>query len=208
MKSPPRRYPAYDVLGKWNSPSWDDITRRVVAGRMTPPRRQFLDDEHWAVLVALCDTIIPQPEREQPIPIAPWIDAALVQERTTGTRYAELPPMREAWLRGLAAIDAEAQLREGRRFSELAQSEREALVKAIDCGEVRAEEWRGLPSSRLLRDVMANEIVRIYYSHPDAWSEIGFGGPASPRGYVRLGPNRHDHWEAEEAPGAQGSAEP
>ncbi|MGH6677602.1 MAG: gluconate 2-dehydrogenase subunit 3 family protein, partial [Bradyrhizobium sp.] len=36
------------------------------------------------------------------------------------------------------------------------------------------------------------------YAHPAAWSEIGFGGPASPRGYVRLGANRRDEWEAAE----------
>jgi hypothetical protein len=41
--------------------------------------------------------------------------------------------------------------------------------------------------------------VLAYYSHPTAWSEIGFGGPASPRGYVRMGFNRRDPWEAAEA---------
>ena len=38
-----------------------------------------------------------------------------------------------------------------------------------------------------------------YYSHPHAWSEIGFGGPASPRGYVRMDFDRRDPWEAAEA---------
>jgi hypothetical protein len=41
-------------------------------------------------------------------------------------------------------------------------------------------------------------IVEIYYAHPAAWSEIGFGGPASPRGYLRLTANRRDSWEAAE----------
>ena len=31
-------------------------------------------------------------------------------------------------------------------------------------------------------------IVGAFYSHPWAWNEIGFGGPAYPRGYMRLGP--------------------
>jgi hypothetical protein len=26
-----------------------------------------------------------------------------------------------------------------------------------------------------------------FYSHPWAWNEIGFGGPAYPRGFMRLG---------------------
>lgn len=205
---PPHRYPGYDVLDKRDSTSWDDITRRVVSGRLNPPARQFLDDQCWDVLLALCDTVVPQPERDPPIPVAAWIDAALMQNRATGTRYANLPPMRKAWLQGLAALDAEAELCHGRRFCQLAQDEREALLKAVDREDVNAPEWGGLPPRRLFREVLANEILRVYYSHPAAWSEIGFGGPASPRGYVRLAPNRRDAWEAEEAPDAQRSVEP
>ena len=37
---------------------------------------------------------------------------------------------------------------------------------------------------------------QAYYAHPSAWNEIGFGGPASPRGYVRMDFNRRDPWEA------------
>jgi hypothetical protein len=29
--------------------------------------------------------------------------------------------------------------------------------------------------------------LSAFYSHPWAWNEIGFGGPAYPRGYMRLG---------------------
>jgi hypothetical protein len=46
---------------------------------------------------------------------------------------------------------------------------------------------------------MARDIVLAYYAHPTAWSEIGYGGPASPRGYVRLDYNERDPWEAAEA---------
>ena len=31
-------------------------------------------------------------------------------------------------------------------------------------------------------------ILAAFYSHPWAWNEIGFGGPAYPRGFMRLGP--------------------
>ena len=39
-------------------------------------------------------------------------------------------------------------------------------------------------------------MVVAYYAHPAAWNEIGFGGPASPRGYVRMDFDRRDPWEA------------
>lgn len=209
MKSPPRRYPGYDVLAKWQTPSWDEITRAVVAERLgPPPKRQFFDEREWAVLVALCETVVPQPDRDEPVPVAPHVDAAVAQNRTTGTRYAELPPMQDAWRRGLAALDAEAQALHGRGFAELPQPTREALLTAVDAGDVRAPDWEDLPPRRLFRDLFANEIVRVYYSHPAAWSEIGFGGPASPRGYVRLGPNRRDSWESEEVVETRRSPEP
>ncbi|MBM9595991.1 gluconate 2-dehydrogenase subunit 3 family protein [Roseitranquillus sediminis] len=198
MTDAPRPYPGYDVLAKWDTPSWDAITREVVAHRLDRvPERRFFEPAEWETLAALCDTVLPQPDRERPIPLAPFVDAAMAEDRTTGTRWAALPTMREAWRRGLAAIDAEARAVYGRRFHALPADARESLLRAIDDEDVRAPEWRDLPPRRLFRHVLANEIVRIYYAHPDAWSEIGFGGPASPRGYVRLSANRRDAWEAD-----------
>jgi hypothetical protein len=37
-----------------------------------------------------------------------------------------------------------------------------------------------------------------FYSHPWAWNEIGFGGPAYPRGYKNLGLDRREPWEVSE----------
>ncbi len=36
-----------------------------------------------------------------------------------------------------------------------------------------------------------------FYAHPYAWDEIGFGGPAYPRGYLRLGRGSREPWEDE-----------
>jgi hypothetical protein len=54
---------------------------------------------------------------------------------------------------------------------------------------------------------MLPDVVQSYYAHPTAWNEIGWGGPASPRGYVRLQADRRDPWEAAEAePGREAQA--
>ena len=34
--------------------------------------------------------------------------------------------------------------------------------------------------------LLVQDVVGAYYAHPYAWDEIGFGGPAYPRGYMRL----------------------
>ena len=46
--------------------------------------------------------------------------------------------------------------------------------------------------------------LACFYSHPWAWNEIGFGGPAYPRGYSRFGspelePADREPWEGREA---------
>ena len=92
------RYPTYNVLDKWDSPSWNDQTREVVGNRLddVPPRR-FLTPEQWSLLEAISARLIPQPDREQPVPITPWIDDMLHRNRSPGYRYADMPPMRDAW---------------------------------------------------------------------------------------------------------------
>lgn len=192
-------YPDYDVLGKWQTRSWNETTRSVVHKRLTevPPRR-FFNEQQWETLLAVCDRVIPQPERAEPVPIAPWIDARLFEGKGTGTRYASLPPERECWRRGMDAIEAEAQHRYRRPFHHLDRVEQDLLLRSLEKNQTQAPVWEGLPSQSLLRHVVLRAIVEVYYAHPAAWSEIGFGGPASPRGYVRLGANRRDEWEAAE----------
>ena len=192
-------YPGYDVLDKWKTQSWNETTRSVIRKRLTEvPARRFFSEQQWEALLAVCDRVIPQPERAEPVPIAPWIDARLFEGQGTGTRYASLPPEQECWRRGMDAIEAEAQHRYRRPFHRLDRVEQDLLLQSLDKNETRAPVWEGLPSQTFLRHVVLRAIVEVYYAHPAAWSEIGFGGPASPRGYVRLVANRRDEWEAAE----------
>jgi hypothetical protein len=192
------RYPDYDVLDKWNSVSWDDITRRVVQTRLTQvPQRRFFNEDEWSLLQAICERLIPQPDRpEAPVPIVPWIDEKLYQNRGDGFRHEDMPPMREAWQLGLAGIEQEAQRRHGTSFTALSGEMQDALLVAVQHGEVVGEPWDRLPPKRFFLHTLLRNVVAVYYAHPSAWSETGFGGPASPRGYVRLEPDRHDAWEA------------
>jgi hypothetical protein len=188
------------VLAKWDTPSFDEATRTVLAARLNdvPPRR-FLTEAEWALVEALCARLLPQPDRARPIPITPWIDAMLFDGRGEGFRRPDMPPMQEAWRTGLAAIDAEARQRHDRRFIDLGAPEQEALLHALADGKAAPSLWHGVDACRFFTHLLLKSIVGIYYAHPDAWSEIGFGGPASPRGYVRLGLDTRDAWEAKEA---------
>ncbi len=194
-----QRFPGYDVLDKWHSPSWNEQTREVIAERIekVPPRR-FLDEQEWHVLEAICERLVPQPDRSVPVPIVPFIDKKLHENEGEGYRYEDMPAMRDAWRRGIAAIEAECRERYGNGFRDLRDNLKDATLRAIQHGNVRSELWRELPPKRFFNSVLLKEAAVIYYAHPAAWNEIGFGGPASPRGYVRLGFDRRDPWEAEE----------
>jgi Gluconate 2-dehydrogenase subunit 3 len=115
--------------------------------------------------------------------------------------------MREAWRSGLAALDDEAKARQDRRFHELGALEQDAILTGVQSGDVRAAAWRDLPPRSFFKRRVLHDIVSAYYAHPTAWNEIGFGGPASPRGYVRMYFDRRDPWEASEArPGREARA--
>lgn len=194
------RFPSYDVLDKWDSPSWNDQTRAVIKKRLTEiPDRRFFTEAEWDILKAVCDRLIPQPDRpDDPVPIAPFIDEKLHENRGNGYRYQDMPPQRAAWRQGLAAIDDEARLRWGGGFGALPANQQDATLRAIQHGDTQSPLWAGLPAKRFFTTALLHEAVSIYYAHPAAWSEIGFGGPASPRGYVRVDIDRRDSWEAVE----------
>ena len=190
-------YTGYDVLAKWDSPSWDEQTRQVLRKRLTDiPARRFFTEIDWQTLEAISARLIPQPDRSDPIPIVPWIDEKLFHDRRDGFRYADMPPLREAWRLGVQGIDAESQRRFGIAFTALSDASQDEILRAVQAGDVEGEPWPHLPPQRFFSTVLLKEVVGEYYAHPAAWSEVGFGGPASPRGYVRLGENQRDPWEA------------
>jgi hypothetical protein len=192
-------YPGYDVLEKWDTPSWNDQTRAVVEQRLEKvPKRRFLTERQWLLLEAIAARLVPQDDRNDPIPVVPWIDDMLAENRSPGYRYEGMPPLREAWTRGLDALEAESRKVYDRPFVALPGSDQDALLRAVQSGEVECEEWRSLPPQRFFKALLLKQVVSTYYAHPAAWSEIGFGGPASPRGYVRLGFDERDPWEAKE----------
>lgn len=193
-------FPDYDVLAKRDTPSWNQVTRDVVDKRLHHiPPRQFFNEHEWRTLQAISDRLIPQPDRpENPVPIVPWIDQKLYQHKSEGYRYADMPPMEQAWRKGLRGIDQESERLFARPFIDLPAAQQDQVLEAVQQGWVHGEAWSGMPAQKFFNSTLLSEVVSIYYAHPEAWSEIGFGGPASPRGYVRLEPGRTDHWEAKE----------
>jgi hypothetical protein len=202
------RYPDYDVLSKRDSPSWNDASRKAIAGRLAVlDAPTFFSEEEWQTLHAICDRVIPQSPHRATVPVAALVDRKVARDERDGYRQAQLPPLREAWRRGLAALDAEADAKHGAHFHALTSDAQDALLQAMQHGELKEKAWGDMPAKLFFKERVAHDILAAYYSHPTAWNEIGFGGPASPRGYVRMYFNRRDPWEAAEArPGHEAAA--
>ena len=204
------RYPGYNVLNKRNTVSWNDQTRAVIDARTSidPELHRFCDDAEWKALRAICAQIIPQPaNRPMKAPIAAMIDQKLHSGKGDGYRDARLPEQDKAWRLGLAAIDAEAMDACEKPFCDLSHDQQHWLLGKIQRGQVASDAWRDVPPAIFFKKRLLHYIAAAYYAHPASWNEIGFGGPASPRGYVRMNFDRRDPWEAAEAlPGREDEA--
>jgi len=211
MRDPKRssrdEYPGYDVLAKWSGPSWNEKTREVIRRRLAiAPEPRFFTAEEFETVSAIAARIVPQPTTRPPVPVAALVDRKLDEGAMDGYRMPGMPRDREAWRVGLRALEAEAQSAYQQRFATLTAERQDTLLRRAEAGELNAPEWATLGAKDFFRKRLARDIVLAYYAHPTAWSEIGFGGPASPRGYVRLGFNERDSWEAAEANGDDDAA--
>lgn len=204
------RFPGYDVLSKRDTQSWNRKTRDVVAARLSigPEMHRFFTDTEWPTLKSICERIVPQPPgRPARIPVAALVDHKLHTGEHDGYRNARLPEQGEAWRRGLKALDTEAQGAFSAHFHELGGWAQHELLKRTERGELKDPAWGDMPCALFFEQRVLSDVVKAYYAHPTAWSEIGWGGPASPRGYVRMDFDRRDPWEAAEAhPGREAEA--
>lgn len=187
----------------------DSKTKEVIEQRLaTPDIPRFFSIGEWRIADALCHCILPHMYENGSVSLVALLDAKLLADHGDGFREVSMPYMRDAWRQGLAMIDAVARARhEDRSFAVLTDHERDALLHSMQRGEVTGDRWSELTAKTFFERRILVDVPPLYYGLPQAWNEIGFGGPATPRGYVRLDGDRLDPWEAAEAtPGNEGTA--
>jgi hypothetical protein len=191
------RYPRYDVLAE--ADHWDEVTRRVVLARVddVPPLR-FFDEAEARALSAFCDVATAQ-DAEPRIPVLRFIDAKLHAGRRDGWRYYDVPDDDDLWRVVARGLDQEAASHGG--FADAPTDAQAGIVHRFSRGELHGGVWETVNVGRAFKVVM-RYVVQAFYAHPWAWNEIGFGGPAYPRGYAAFGSphlGEREPWEAEEA---------
>ncbi len=193
------RYPDANILAQRGH--WDEATRQVVMDRVhNVPSFSHFDSHQQASLEALCARVIPQAHRpsDRRVPIAPWIDQGCDRRALDGFRFDDMPPNPTAWDWGLLGLDQTAQALFGAQFVDLDGERQDRVLEAIRAGNPPGDAWKRMPARRWWVYVALRQITGNYYAHPYAWDEIGFGGPAYPRGYAALNFGAPEPWEARE----------
>jgi hypothetical protein len=195
-----QRFPGYDVMSQREH--WDEQTRAVVEDRLGPRESvAFFGEAEEATCRALLDRLLGLDARDRGLGVFEALAERLALGLTDGFRYEDMPADPEAWRLSLSALDDLASERHGRRFHEL-----DPAMQAEMLGDVKTSDRLGpLPVNRLW-SVWMRYACAAFYSQPAAWSEIGFGGPAYPRGFKNLGLDRREPWEAADAAKVAGTS--
>jgi hypothetical protein len=187
------RYPDYNVLDE--AEHWDEVTRSLVMERVdkVPPIRFFTAPE-VVTLGRFCDLVMAQ-DREPKIPVLNMVDAKLFEGELDGFQYADMPDDRETWRRVAAGLDTASRQHGASDFAGASEEVQKRVIDAFADGSLHGQVWDELPPAKAWK-VVTRAILSAFYSHPWAWNEIGFGGPAYPRGYSRFGVGQREWWEA------------
>lgn len=175
------RFPGFDVLEQ--SSHWDPVTAAVVWSRIGPPPPiRFFTPEQEAVATALCDQLLDL-RSDAPggrVPVVNLIDSRLAEQQTDGWHYDDMPQDGDAWRVSLAALDADSHARFDDGFAACSPEHQATLIRAV---RARGDgDWHGL-SAKHVWSLWTRYACTAFYAHPTAWNELGFPGPAYPRGY-------------------------
>ena len=182
------RFPDYDVLE--SAGDWDAATRAAVMARVGFDRGyvlSFFSSHQEPTLRAFCDLLLAQ-DVEPRIPVVELLDEKLAAGRLDGYQYADMPDDRQTWSVVLAGLDEIAFAWHGHSsFAGCTTQDAKGIVTAFSEARLDGPSWQRVDVSHAW-EVCTRMALEAFYSHPWAWNEIGFGGPAYPQGYMRLGP--------------------
>lgn len=188
-------YSAYDVMKE--SKEWDAHTRSIVNARLVREHAYgYLTSVEAETLRAWCSLLMDDPRGEIIQYVINHIDQVLSENKGEGQRKVGTPPIRMLLRQGLKAIDETGWFANSQPFFQLDETnQRNIMLQINNDNYPSTKNWEGIPQKILFQKLLQLS-VEAYYAHPLIWSEIGFGGPAYPRGYTLNSPSQLDSWEA------------
>ena len=196
----PGYYPGWDVMSQ--RAYWDAATRVLIEKRVGPPAPiRFFTEAEAATLTAALDRVLPQDDRvpARRIPLLPTLDERLHSNRTDGYRYEDMPSDQQAYRWAAEAFEAMAHEVYTLPFTQLTVTSQDSLLKSLHDSEPAGAKdlWKRMNVDRFWT-MLLSDACSAYYAHPWSWDEVGFGGPAYPRGYMRLENGEPEPWEERE----------
>lgn len=183
------RFPGFDVLSEVKQ--WDTVTAGLITARTGPPSApRFFTEAELASAAALLDQLTGQCGEPLAVPVAEMVDARLAAGETDGWHYADMPEDGQAWRDTLGYLDKDAHARCGAGFADAPERDQAEIIQAVQ----DAHEWHGMSAPHVW-SLWTRYACTAFYSHPYAWTEMGFPGPAYPRGYKNLGVGRLEPFE-------------
>jgi hypothetical protein len=174
------------------------VTAGVVLKRVgRPPDIRFFTPAEEAAATALCDRLLGQDQDGGPkVEVVPRIDARLAERETDGWRYADMPEDGQAWRDSLRFLDEDSRGACSRELAGASLDGQRAVIQAVQ--DLGAKEWHGLNAAHVW-SLWTRYACTAFYAHPSAWNEIGFPGPAYPRGYKNPGVGAREPFEVADA---------
>lgn len=192
------RFPGFDVLSQTGH--WDNATAGVVLERLSPTTQlAFFTSTEVAAARPLLDLLIGQ-HGAPLVPVLELIDTRLARGETDGWHYDDMPEDAEVWRQSLGWLDDDARARHRMPFARVGVDAQRALIQAVQDLARDGKSWHTYPAGHVW-SLWTRYACTAFYSHPAAWNEIGFGGPAYPRGYLNRGVGKLEHWEVPDAAG-------
>ncbi|WP_139491931.1 gluconate 2-dehydrogenase subunit 3 family protein [Brevibacillus dissolubilis] len=188
-------YPAYDVWEQHQE--WDEHTRKIVGKRrMAQVEHRFFQQEEARLLYTLAGVLTNEIGDHVLTYITQHIDNSTDSPIGESQRKVGVPEKKTLYRMGLQGLDELAQQKHQQRFVEIKRPQQEDLLRLVEQGQApMTPAWQQVPQKDFFKKLL-HDVVAAYYSHPAVWSEIGYGGPAYPRGYVRVEKGLVDPWEA------------
>jgi len=188
------RFPGFDVLDQ--AQHWDQVTRDLVTSRLKPgSRTTFFDEKEIPCARALLNLLTGQQD-DPAIPVLEMVGTRLAAGETDGWRYDDMPEDGQAWRDSLGYLDEDSRARCGLPFAEAPEPDQLEVIQAVQ--DRQSGDWHGLNAAHVW-SLWTRYACTARYSHPHAWNEIGFSGPAYPRGYKNAGVDKLEGYEVRDA---------
>jgi len=178
---------------------WDSHTQKIVSGRLETPSFfpcRFFEQHEADTLFALCRILLDDRRDSIMAYVVHHFDSTLHAGLGESQRKVGVPRLSALMRDGLALFDHACSEAHGGKFAALDDRERRQAVEQLMQGNLTLQNGQKTVPVAAFTDRILSEAVAAYYSHPEVWSEIGYAGPAYPRGYVRTELGLTDPWEA------------